>query len=73
MSEIKEEIILLTVEQAAGQALWDLQQWTKDHLPTCNCFTCLDTIPDLCRALGQSAPERREPTLDERFDPRSPY
>jgi hypothetical protein len=49
---LEEEIIVLTLPQAAEQALWDLRQWTKDHPADCECFTCRDTIPDLIRALA---------------------
>jgi len=48
---MNEEIIVLTLPQAAEQALWDLRQWTKDHPSDCECFTCCDTIPDLSRSL----------------------
>jgi hypothetical protein len=50
-----EEIIALTLPQASEQALWDLQQWTKDHSPACECFTCRETIPDLKAALDDRA------------------
>lgn len=41
----------MTLEDAAREALWDLQQWTKDHPAGCECFTCGDSIPDLKKAL----------------------
>ncbi len=50
---LHEEIIVLTLPQAAEQALWDLRQWVKDHPSDCECFTCCDTIPDLSRSLGE--------------------
>ena len=49
---VPEDIISMTVHEAAGQALWDLKQWVKDHEKNCQCFTCCDTIPDLERALN---------------------
>ena len=52
---LHEEIIVLTLPQAAEQALWDLRQWVKDHPSDCECFTCCDTIPDLKRSLGEQA------------------
>jgi hypothetical protein len=52
---IKEEVIQLSLHDAAEQALWDLRQWVKDHPKPCECFTCCDTIPDLERALNPPA------------------
>lgn len=49
---IEEEVIVLSLHDAADQALWDLRQWVKDHSKTCDCFTCKESIPDLERALG---------------------
>ena len=47
LEAIEEEKIVLTLPQAAEQALWDLQQWVKDHAPGCECYTCVESIPDL--------------------------
>lgn len=44
---------VMSLEEAAAQALWDLQQWVKDHLPLCDCFTCMESIPDLKNVLPQ--------------------
>ena len=65
---LEEEIVALTLPQAAEQALWDLQQWTEDHPRGCDCFTCGDSIPDLARSLGIPAPSKPIPTTDEPFD-----
>jgi hypothetical protein len=68
MEIIEEEKIVLTLRQAAEQALWDLQQWTFDHAPGCDCFTCGDTIPDLAQALGAELLPKVRLTTDEPFD-----
>lgn len=47
-----EPVIVLSLHDAAEQALWDLRQWVKDHPKPCECFTCNDSIPDLERALN---------------------
>jgi hypothetical protein len=52
-TKVSEEIVRLTLPQAAEQALWDLRQWTKDHAKDCECFTCRESIPDLSTALGE--------------------
>jgi hypothetical protein len=44
--------VVLSLHDAAEQALWDLRQWVKDHQQPCECYTCGDSIPDLERALG---------------------
>lgn len=66
--ELKEEIIELTLQQAAEQALWDLQEWTKDHAAGCDCFTCGESIPDLARSLGVPVPVKPIQTTDEPFN-----
>jgi hypothetical protein len=43
--------VTLTLYEAAEEALWDLQQWVKDHPANCDCFTCGETIPDLRTAI----------------------
>jgi len=53
MAVLKEEVIVLSLHDAAEQALWDLKQWVKDHPKSCDCITCCDSIPDLERALGE--------------------
>jgi hypothetical protein len=53
MAVLKEEVIELSLQDAAHQALWDLKQWVKDHPKGCECFTCCDSIPDLKRVLGE--------------------
>ncbi len=50
-----EPVIVLSLHDAAEQALWDLRQWVKDHSKPCECFTCGDSIPDLERALNPPA------------------
>jgi len=52
---IEEDVIALSLHDAAEQALWDLRQWVKDHPKPCECFTCCDSIPDLERALNPPA------------------
>lgn len=49
----KEPDYKMTLEDAARQALWDLQQWVKDHPPNCECFTCGESIPDLKHMLPE--------------------
>ena len=51
----EEPVILLPLQDAAEQALWDLRQWVEDHPEDCECFTCGDSIPDLERALNPPA------------------
>jgi len=53
--ELAEPVIVLSLHDAAEQALWDLRQWVKDHPKPCECFTCCDSIPDLERALNPPA------------------
>jgi hypothetical protein len=50
--ELEEPVIVLSLHDAAEQALWDLRQWVEDHPATCDCYTCKESIPDLERALG---------------------
>ena len=50
-----EPMIVLSLHDAAEQALWDLRQWVKDHPRGCECFTCGDSIPDLERVLNPPA------------------
>jgi hypothetical protein len=50
--ELEEPVIVLSLTDAAHQALWDLRQWVKDHPKDCECYTCKDSIPDLVKALG---------------------
>ncbi len=52
---VKEEVVVLSLHDAAEQALWDLRQWVKNHPKPCECFTCGDSIPDLERALNPPA------------------
>jgi len=47
-----EPVVVLSLHDAAEQALWDLKEWVKDHPKNCECYTCCDSIPDLERALG---------------------
>ena len=49
---VEEDVIVLSLTDAAHQALWDLRQWVEDHPATCDCYTCKESIPDLERALG---------------------
>jgi len=52
VKEETEEVIVLSLHDAAEQALWDLQQWVKDHKQGCDCYTCNESIPDLKQALN---------------------
>jgi broad specificity phosphatase PhoE len=51
MGEFQEPDYGLTAEDVMEQALWDLQQWVKDHKQPCECYTCGESIPDLQKYL----------------------